>query len=171
MGLVVFLQHRLGAYHAAFDDDESSHYVSGLLIHDYLAAGVPGSPLAFIRRFHSSYPLVGIGHWGPAYYAVEGVWMLLFGWSRTAALLLSASVTAAVGLVLYAVAAPRFGRILGGFTAVAFVSSPLVQQGSDAVMLDGSITLLCLLALLAYWRSQLSPHSGRGEYAVELGCV
>ena len=67
-GLTVNLQFRLGAYDAEFDDDEASHYVSGLLIRDYLAGWLPGSPLGFVRRFHSFYPLVGIGHWGPAYY-------------------------------------------------------------------------------------------------------
>lgn len=94
--------------------------------------------------------------------------MLLFGWSRTAVLLLSASVTTAVALILYAVAAPRFGRILGGFTAAAFVASPIVQQGSDAVMLDGSVALLCLLALLAYWRYL---DTGRAMYSLLFGLV
>ncbi len=168
MLLIVLLQNALGAYNAEFESDESSHYVSGLFIHDYISAHAPGSPLDFIQRFHSSYPVVGIGHWGPLYYVAEGVWMLLFGWSRSAMLLLSASVTCAAALILYGIAAPRFGRVTGGLTAVAFVASPLVQEGSAGLMLDGPVALLCLLALLAYWR-YLDTRQAR--YALLFGLV
>jgi hypothetical protein len=169
MALVVVLQYRLGGFSAEFgNDDSSSHYASGLLVHDYLAAGIAGSPLAFVRRFHSSYPIVGIGHWGPAYYTVEGIWMLLFGCGRDATILLSGVVTATVALLLYAVAAPRFGRVQAGLLAGVYVLSPIVQRGSDAVMLDGSITLVCLLGLLAYRRYL---ETGRARYSLLFGLL
>ena len=51
--LTVLLQMRAGAYGAAFDYDESSHVVSGLLIHDYLLHGLGRSPIGFLRQFHA----------------------------------------------------------------------------------------------------------------------
>ncbi|WP_428489946.1 hypothetical protein [Rhodopila sp.] len=99
--LTVILQNHAGAFDAEFSNDDSSHVVSGLLLHDYLtrgllASGGPASPIGFLTSFHSHYPLVGIGHWGPLYYAVEAGWMLAFGTTRSALLLLSAVVTVTV---------------------------------------------------------------------------
>ena len=51
--------------------DEGSHYVSGLMVHDYVADKLPGSPIAYATRYYIHYPKVGIGHWPPLYYLVE----------------------------------------------------------------------------------------------------
>jgi hypothetical protein len=147
-------QWHMGAYAAELGYDEGSHYASGLMIHDYLLGMLlhgPGtSPMRFLIGWHSHYPLVGIGHWGPLYYAVEAVWMLLAGTSRAAALVLSAVVAAATGALVCVVAARQGGRVLGVLAGLAFVISPIVQQGSAAVMLDLPIALLCLSAALTY---------------------
>jgi hypothetical protein len=103
----VATQHHMGAYGAELGYDEASHYASGLMIHDYLLHGLGTSPVRFLATWHSHYPLVGIGHWGPLYYGIEAVWMLLAGPSRAAALALSAVVAAATGTLIYAVAARR----------------------------------------------------------------
>jgi hypothetical protein len=153
--VVILLQYHVNAYSAEFGADEASHYVSGLMIHAYLATGLshgPVSPLSFLKNFHSHYSLVGIGHWGPVFYFVEALWMLPFGCGRISVLLLTAAVTSAIGLVCYMVAAPRIGRTVGGLIAIAFVASRVAQEGSAYVMLDAPITLLTLLAALAYGR-------------------
>ena len=167
-GLTIFLQHRLGAYTGEFEADEASHYVSGLVIHDYFAANAPGSPTEFVKRFHSSYPLVGIGHWGPLFYAVEAVWMLLFGWGRAAMMVLPAAITVATATILYAVAMPRFGRLLAVVAAIAFVTSPIIQPGSATLMLDTAIALICLLAALAYSRYL---DTGQARYSLAFGLL
>src|ERR1700683_416038 len=142
-GTVILLQLRANAYSAEFGTDEASHYASGLMIHAYLSTGLtngPLSPLLFLKNFHSHYPLVGIGHWGPVYYVVEALWMLLFGCSRASVLLLAAAVTSAIGLICYVVAAPRVGRPIALLIAIAFVASRIAQEGNAYVMLDAPIT-------------------------------
>jgi hypothetical protein len=146
----VATQWHVGAYGAELGYDEASHYASGLMIHDYLLHGLASSPMGFLTTWHSHYPLIGIGHWGPLYYGVEAVWMLLAGTSRAAALALSAAVAAATGTLIYAITARHAGRVLGVLAGLAFVISPIVQAGSSAVMLDLPIGLLCLVAALAY---------------------
>ncbi len=150
LAVCVATQLHMGAYGADLGYDEASHYASGLMIHDYLLHGRGGSPVRFLITWHSHYPLIGIGHWGPLYYSVEAVWMLLAGTSRAAALALSALVAAAIGTVVYAVLARRAGRVLGALAGLAWVISPIVQAGSGTVMLDLPIALLCLSAALAY---------------------
>lgn len=137
-------------------------------MHDYLSTGLQQSPISFLKRFHSSYPLVGIGHWGPLFYGAEGIWMLLFGWSRAAVLLLPAAITTSIALALYTLAAPQFGRALGAFCAVAYVASPIVQQDTAALMLDGSVALLCFGAALAYWRYL---DTGRAVFSLLFGLL
>jgi 4-amino-4-deoxy-L-arabinose transferase-like glycosyltransferase len=152
LAMVVALQILSGAYTASFDFDADSHYISGLMIHDYLTAVSRQSPLAFLQTFHSHYPLVGIGHWGPVYYLIEAAWMLLLSTSRGSVLMLSAAVTAVTATMLYALIARRCGRMCGFIVAGLFAACPIVQESSDAVMLDGIITLLCLTAALVYAR-------------------
>jgi len=150
LAISIATQVHLGAYGAELGYDEASHYASGLMIHDYLLNGLGGSPVRFLTNWHSHYPLVGIGHWGPVYYAVEAVWMLLAGTTRAAALALSAVIAALTGTIICAVAVRQAGRVVGILAGVAFVISPIVQEGSSAVMLDLPIALLCLGAALAY---------------------
>jgi hypothetical protein len=150
LALSIATQWHMGAYTVELGYDEASHYASGVMIHDYLLHGLGTSPVRFLTIWHSHYPLVGIGHWGPLYYGAEAVWMLLAGASRAAALALSAVVAALTGTVICAVTARRAGRVLGVLAGLAFVISPIVQAGSGAVMLDLPIALLCLSAALAY---------------------
>jgi hypothetical protein len=157
---VVSLQVRAHAYNAEFATDEASHYISGLLVHDYLVSGL-AAPMAFLRRFSSHYPLVGIGHWGPVYYAAEAVWMLLFGCSRTAVLLLSAGVTAAIGTAIVVLARPRCGLGIAVLLAVAFLLAPVTQDSSAELMLDAPIALVSLAAMVVYARFLDAPSVGR----------
>ena len=75
--LVLAIQSGLGSFSAEIADDDTSHYISGLFIHDYFRAGLP-NPLNYLKLYHSHYPLLGFGGWGPAYYFVEAAWMFLF---------------------------------------------------------------------------------------------
>jgi Dolichyl-phosphate-mannose-protein mannosyltransferase len=150
--LILALQIASGAYHCETIVDESSHYVSGLMLHDYVLSGLAQSPLAYIRIWHAHYPLVAIGHWPPFYYLVEAAWMLAFSPTRTSMLLLSACVTLATALLLYASLARRAGPLVAAAAAGVFVAAPMVQAGTQMLMLDVPTALACLLAMLAYVR-------------------
>ena len=152
LAIVAALQWRVGAYGAEFTDDDSSHYISGLLIHDWITAGMPRRAVDFVRNYHAHYPLVGIGHWGPAYYAVEAAWMLVFSTGRAAMLMLSATVTAATALLTYALAARISARPVAALAALIAATSPIVQQGSSQLMLDMPMALACLVAMTFYAR-------------------
>ncbi|HEX4262371.1 MAG TPA: glycosyltransferase family 39 protein [Acetobacteraceae bacterium] len=150
--VVLLLQVRNGIYGAELVYDESSHYVSGVMIHDYLVQHQVLSPVTFLRVFEGHYPLVGIGHWGPLYYVVEAVWMIFAGSSRASALVLAAVIAALIATCVHTIVARRFGAVLGAAAALLFLISPMVQSSAGEVMLDLPIALLCLLAALAYAR-------------------
>ncbi len=57
LALTVFLQWRGNAYAAewSFNTDEPAHYVTGLLVHDYLTEGFPHNPRAFADNVYVHY--------------------------------------------------------------------------------------------------------------------
>jgi hypothetical protein len=136
--IVIWLALR-GGFSADFGDDEASHVVSSLLLLDALHGlfrGTLPQPIELLREFHGHYPLVGIGHWPPFYYAVLAIWMALTAPTRAALLMLSALVTAAVATRLYAIVARRNGRVAGVFATGIFLACPLVREAAGEVMLD-----------------------------------
>jgi hypothetical protein len=143
---VVLLQWKAGAFTAEFSGypDEASHYLSGLLVRDYIAAGLP-NPMPFAEKFYIRYPYIGIGHWPPLFYALEGCWMLLFSPARVSVMILMALITALIAVSTYKVIREDFGRLSAAAAAVLLVLLPLVQLYSAMVMLD------TLLAVLSFW--------------------
>jgi MFS family permease len=154
LALVLFLQWQSGAYQNEFGGhpDEASHYVTGLMIRDYLAAGLPGNPMRFAQNYYEHYPKVALGHYPPAFYVLEGVWSLVFTESRTSILLFLALQTALLAFVLFRVLASRFGFPWAFGSAALLLAFPLVQHHTAIVMSDVTLSLFCILAALAFGR-------------------
>lgn len=150
--LTLYLQVRNNAFGAELPDDEASHYISGLLIRDYLLSGFQQSPIAYLTNYHAHYPLVGIGHWGPGYYLAEAAWMLVFPPTIQSAILLSTVFTvAAAGVIyLFAVRKLQLSPILAACAAALFVVTPLIQSGSSTIMLDVPVAFMTICAAYAY---------------------
>jgi hypothetical protein len=130
--------------------DEGCHYINGLLVHDYVADGLPGTPLHYALQYYVHYPRVTIGHWPPFFYLVQASLYFITGPGTGVALLLQAilgaGTAAAVGCVI-----GRFGGWLPGLLAgVATLAAPEIFTGMQSVMLDVPIALLTCLAMLAW---------------------
>ena len=160
IGFVLFfafaaaLQALKGAYAADFagNPDEAAHYVTGVMARDYVAAFPWQPPMAFARDFYDRYPFIAIGHWPPMFYAVQAAWTLLFGVSRLSVLLLIAAIAAASATIVFALSKKRFGTAAAGALALAFLSTPIVQEYGRMVMAEMLVTLFVLLAVAAYRR-------------------
>lgn len=132
--------------------DEPAHYVTGLMVHDYLAAFPWEAPMPFARRFYDHYPMVAIGHWPPIFYMTQALWGLVAGTSKTSILLLIAAIAGATATALYRYWRPRFGVATSILLALAFLATPVVQSYSRMVMAEMLVTLFILLAVFAYAR-------------------
>ncbi len=169
--LAAFLQWRAGAYGVEFSShpDESAHYVTGLMIRDYIASGRWQSPLAYAERYYAHYPKVALGMWPPFFHSVEAVWMLIFSPGKVSVLLLMALIAAVTGASTYHLlrgSYPRTAALAGG---VLYVLAPLTQASTAAVMADGLIALLDLWAaasLVRYLESERTTDAVRfGAFA------
>lgn len=149
---VAFIHYRMNAAQSGFGGhgDEPSHFLSGVLIHDYLASGFHQRPMEFARRFYTHIPFMAIGHWPPLFYLLEGVWMLAFGVSRSSGLLLMWLLTLVAGLLVFRFVAPRNGSVMGLAAALAFLSIPSVQWNACLVMTDIAVGAVCLGASLSF---------------------
>ena len=149
---VVAFQVAGGAFRAEFGGhaDEAAHYVTGLMVRDYVASGFPGPPLQYAENYYAHYTKVALGHWPPLFYAVQAAWTLVFSPSRVAVLLLMAVLTAAMAAGIYLSLRRECGEMIGAVVALLFVSLPWIQRFSQMVMTEIPLMLLCFGAALAY---------------------
>jgi 4-amino-4-deoxy-L-arabinose transferase-like glycosyltransferase len=150
--VVTSLQWWSGAFTGAFGSqpDEPSHYVTGVMIRDYIAAGFPWNPIQFAENFYLHYPRVAFGIWPPLFHLAYGAWMFIFGDHRQSVLALVATVTASWGYLFFRILHPRFGFALSFMAALLLISLPAVQISTLAVMLDMAAALAVLAAMIRY---------------------
>ncbi len=154
---VVVLQLLSGAFSSAFGGypDEPAHLVTSLMARDFLAdANIQNltHPLQFARDYYYHYPKVAIGHWPPLFYAVAGVWFLIFDASRLTAILFIAMTAAVTATVIYFTGKRLVGIWAGALAAALFVASPLVQESSVRFMSEHLSTLASLVSALSFAR-------------------
>ena len=150
---LLVLQWRFGAWERelAFHPDESAHYVTGVMVSEYLRAGTRQHPLYFAEQYYLRYPRLALGHWPPLFPAALGVWILAFGPERLAVFACMALLAAGAATALY-----RLVRFVApaGWAAAAAIWWLLFQRQTQvwagSVITEIPFTLLCLTALLAY---------------------
>lgn len=152
LAVAVLLQFAAGAFHQELSGlpDEPAHYVTGLMVREYLATDFPHHPMKFAESYYLHYPKVALGHWPPVFYVMEAVWTLVFPYTRPSVLILMALLTA-----LLATSVAWYVRKLAGTkSAVAvgllFTVMPLVQAQTGMIMVELLLTLFSFLAAIAY---------------------
>lgn len=152
--VVVAYQSLSQAYRSEFGahPDEAAHYVTGLMIRDYIADGIPRHPMRFAEEYYDHYPKVALGNWPPFFYMIQAAWTLPFSPSRGSVLLLMAFLTALLAQLVYHSMKKDFGPALAMFGALLFVSLPLIQKYSSLVMTEIPIALFAFIATLCFGR-------------------
>jgi hypothetical protein len=150
----LLLQWLGGAYASGFGGhpDEAAHFVSSVMVHDFLLHPGAGHPMAFAQQFYLHYPKVAIGNWPPLLHGLLAVWYLLFGVSRASALVLMAVFAAATAGLMAAAARRLLSPAAGVFAGAVYLALPLVQECSAVVMTEHLVTLLILASTLAFAR-------------------
>ncbi len=166
---VSILQWRAGAFTAEFDGyDESAHFVTGLMIHDYVTSGARVSPLRFAENYYLHYPKVAFGIWPPLFHITEGTWMLLFSPSRFSVLILMAIWAAGLATGCYLVVRPQFGTIPAFCLAILLLTLPEIQTAANMVMAD--LMMSCGIFLATLWYAKYLE-TGRTRDALLFGIL
>jgi hypothetical protein len=127
--------------------DEAAHFVTGLMVRDYLVHGLHESPLRYADEYYRHYPKIGLGVWPPFFYVIQAAWTLVFPAVPGSILWLMA----ALELALAMVTAWWLWREMGWAEAVAgavlLAALPLVQQYGNMVMAEMLSALLMFGAI------------------------
>jgi hypothetical protein len=142
--------------------DDGAHYISSGMIASWIRDGF-GPPIRYALEYNAHYPQVGIGLWGPAFYALFGLGIALFGPGKLVAFALQAAVMASItALIVYACsrAMDKAISFAGGLTLIVL---PISVAQSTAFGLDSPVGLALFAAALAFWRF---VESGRSIWLV-----
>ncbi|MCC6536780.1 MAG: glycosyltransferase [Bryobacterales bacterium] len=140
-----------GAYAADFSGhpDEAGHYVTGVMLADYLKHPV-WPPMQFAEEYYLRYPKVALGHWPPLLYVVEGLWFNLIDTCRTSALILQALLGWMLAIAIY-VGARVFAPAPAAATAALLAQISWPFQLAVTCVLADSLTALLVLSASAAW--------------------
>lgn len=154
LAVIIGFQWTEEAYRSEFgaEPDEAAHYVTGLMVRDYIAAGCPGNPLKFANKFYEHYPKVALGHWPPGFYAAQAAWTLPFGASRTSILVFMALLTALLAWTTYLVIENLLDVRWAWLGGLLLLLLPQIHRYGGLVMMEIPMSLLTLWGALAYGR-------------------
>ena len=157
--LTLLVQWFSGAYSQELGSypDEAAHYVSGLMVHDFLLSGSWLDPIKFADTYYLHYPKMAIGHWGPVFYFVQGMWEIVFGTSRESVLLLLATISATLALCVYRQACRWIPPSAALIITVSLILNPQVQRFTAAVMTEQLSSLFIFVAACSYGRFLARP--------------
>ena len=138
--------------------DESAHFMTGLMIRDYVAAGFPTTPIKFAEDYYLHYPKVAFGMWGPLLHVTEAAWTLILPPTHFTLLLLMALITSITATLLYWALVDEFGTGLAIMAGILFVALPTVQRYTGMIMADPMVGLLDFCAALYFGRYLNTRH-------------
>jgi len=153
--VAAFWQWRTGAHTSEFGGhpDEAAHYVTGLMLRDYLGAGFPGHPLKFAQEYYRHYPKIGLGVWPPVFYAVQAGWEMASGSvQRLPVLLLMAALAAVLATQVFHALREECGEWLAVLGALALVCLPLAIEHFSMVMAEMLTGIFMFGAAIAWGR-------------------
>jgi hypothetical protein len=153
VAVIVQGQFRSGIFNAEFGHfpDEPAHAMTAVFFRDYFTALFP-SPLPFAHNYYLHYPKIAIGIWPPVFYVLAGTWLLIFGTSHASFLAFMATMGAALGTTLSLFVRRVGGAWLGLCSGVLLLCLRPLRFGTTTMMVDTTLTLMCLLATLALIR-------------------
>ena len=129
--------------------DEASHYLTALMIRDYVAGGFPGPPVRFALDYYTHRPKVTFGAWPPFFHITLAAWMLLFPVSAPSVLFFTTLLNAILVGVFFAFARRKFPLPQSLAMAGAVALAPQLQQLSAMVLADTLHAILCVYAMFA----------------------
>jgi Dolichyl-phosphate-mannose-protein mannosyltransferase len=132
--------------------DEAAHFMTGLMIHDYVVSGIRTAPLDFAKNYYAHYPKLAFGIWPPLFHVMEAAWMVLISPSKASVLLMLSGITALLAFLLFRTVERRYGFAAGICAGLLLISTPIMQQSTSLVMVDSSVALFSFLAIIRFGR-------------------
>ena len=135
------------------NNDETRHAMTGVFVADALRDMPLGNPAEYAQEYYERYPALGLVHWPPLFYAVEGIGFLLGGVSVVTAKAVVIFFVLVFVLYFYRLLALCFSRAVAfAATALALLTPQVVYYGR-AVMLEVPVLAMCTAAAYYFYRA------------------
>lgn len=148
------IQLSTGGYNAdrGNHSDEAAHFVSSLVIADYIATGHWSNPVKFATDYYAHFPKVAIGHWPPVFEFLQALLFLIFGHPGTVALLLQA-IIAGVGTAIPAwIVGRSLGVVPGVLAGLMVLCAPVFLPMLNMAMADNLLAVTVVLTAMCWSR-------------------
>ena len=137
--------------------DEAAHFVSAAMIRDYLVQAPGSNPMTFATDYYVHFPRVAIGHWPPFFHVMQAAFFIVTGVSTASALVVQALIAAAAATltawcVREQVRSHPAAYLIAAAAGLALLATGRFLPLANAVMLDNFLSVLVLLATLAWAR-------------------
>jgi len=130
--------------------DEPAHFVTALAVLDFIESGDWSDPLGFAEKFYLHYPKVAMGHWPPAFYLMQAIWMVVAGVSRVSSMILMALVMVVLLVLVVRSSRGELGAWLAVSSGIALLLLPQVQFAVSVMMAELPLALFALAATLSF---------------------
>ena len=152
--IILFLQFLSGAYSSEFGGypDEPAHYVTSVMVRDFLLHGTWTEPIKYAQEYYKHYPKVAFGHWPPLLYAVQGTWMMIFSESRASLLVELAVTSALAAYLLFFTVSKYFSGIAGFVSAGLLICLPIFQVYFDEEMAESLLLVTTFSSAIFFTR-------------------
>lgn len=143
-----------GAHTSEFSGhpSESTHYVTGLMLRDFVSAAPQTKMRDFVENYAAHYPNVDRHISPPFFQALASGWMAVFGTGRVAIMMLMATLAATSAALLWSALAKEFGFVIATVGGVVLLSLPLFRQSYDVLLAEPLAAILLLAAALKWGR-------------------
>jgi hypothetical protein len=144
--------------------DPAPHFVTGVMVSDYLKTSLGSNPVAFAESFYVRFPKVAFGHWPPVYYFLQALWYAFFPSTPNSARCLSAVTAFGLALLLFFQLRRAHGWIAALCAGALFCVLPGIQDATWDVKSDLLTGLFVFLAIMVFadwldrptgWRSPI----------------
>ncbi len=161
-----------GAFEAEFTGhpDEPAHFVSVLILYDYLVTLPRENPIGWAQQYYLHYPKVAIGHWPPLYPVMEASWWLLWGPSRLTAILLQWLIGVVALTMFYRLARSMLSLPVTAVLTALMIAAPVFQRSLEQTMADLFCLLWAILVMHATVRL-LQEHDQKALFLIVTGLV
>ncbi len=153
LALLIFcgIQAGGGAYRAEFDGhpDEAAHFITGLMVRDYVLNWPPRQPVVWAQQYYVHYPKVAFGHWPPLFHLMEAAWWVFLPPARWSGVLLVGLLGWGCGVLFYRLARCVVHPAVAGLLAAVLAATPVFQQAVSQTMTEASSLFFGLLYLHA----------------------
>ncbi len=131
--------------------DEAAHFVTALMIHDYLAMHLGENFLRYAREYYAHFPRVGLGHWPPMFELTQAL-IFFISRSKFSALGFQALIGGLLGGLPAAVVARKHTPVVALAAGSAVLLAPFPLFLSNTVMADNFLAVLVFATAMTWER-------------------